>query len=91
VGFHEGEMIEDPDAVLASGFYEKWLKAGGSAPPFDQCIGYKKPLFLGGADDLGNLELSNLDVYWSVSSQLIRQVRGLPPGTRIGSVRLEGE
>ncbi|WP_202385393.1 hypothetical protein [Altericroceibacterium endophyticum] len=40
-------------------------------------------MFLGGVDDLENLELSDLDVYWHLSAQIIRQARGLPPGTSV--------
>jgi hypothetical protein len=35
----------------------------GGEPNYDQCVGYKKPLFLAGVDDVENIELSDLDVY----------------------------
>lgn len=81
--FHDEELIEYKDAALASDFHQRWLNSGGDAPEYGQCIGYKKPLFLGGADELGNLELSDLDVYWHLMGQLITKYRGLPPGTPI--------
>ncbi|MCP2517553.1 MAG: T6SS immunity protein Tdi1 domain-containing protein [Achromobacter mucicolens] len=49
---------------------------------------YGIPLFLGGQDEVSNLELSDLDVYWHLLSQLIRQTRGLPAGTPIGPITL---
>jgi hypothetical protein len=82
--FHDEELIEYKDAALASDFHRRWLAGGGSAPKYDQCVGYKKPLFLGGADALGNLELSDIDVYWHVIGQLVAKAKGLPPGTPIG-------
>jgi len=73
--FHERELIEEPDAAVAYAFFEQWLAAGGSRPNYDQCVGYRQPLFLGGADEVSNLELSDLDVYWTVSAQLLAQIR----------------
>jgi len=81
--FHESGLIEFGEAALSIGFYEKWRAAGGTAPAYDQCIGYRKPLFLSGVDEVGNLELSDLDVYWHIMGQLLQQTRGLPPGTQV--------
>jgi Domain of unknown function (DUF1851) len=84
--FHEEVLIEDGEAALAISFHEKWLAAGGEAPNYTQCVGYQKPLFLGGADEIWNVELSDLDVYWHVVGQLVRKTRDLPPGTPIRAV-----
>ena len=79
--FHTKELIEFTDAALAENFYKQWLASDGDAPGYGQCIGYKLPLFLGGADKIGNLEVSDIDVYWHLFGQLIREARRLPPGT----------
>jgi hypothetical protein len=84
--FHEEVLIDDGEAALAISGHEKWLAGGGAAPNYKQCVGYRKPLFLGGADELWNMELSDLDVYWHVVGQLVRETRGLPPGTPIRAV-----
>lgn len=81
--FHDDELIEFGEAALGISFYEKWRASGGDAPAYDQCIGYQRPLFLGGVDEIENLEISDLDVYWHITGQLIQQTRGLPPGTRV--------
>lgn len=81
--FHTDELLEYGEAALAISFHEAWLAAGGSAPRLDQCVGYRKPLFLGGADDFDNLELSDLDVYWHLFGQIIQQTRRLPTGTAV--------
>jgi len=86
--FHEVELVQEPEAALAKELFDGWTALGGPAPGVGQCIGYKKPLFLGGADEVGNLEVSDLDVYWTISAQLIRQVRGLPKGTKINRVTI---
>jgi hypothetical protein len=73
--FHDHELIEYGDAALAIDFHKRWLASGGVAPAYAQCVGYKKPLFLGGVDELENLELSDLDVYWHVAGQLIAKTK----------------
>jgi hypothetical protein len=83
VDFHNAELIDYHDAALASTFFKKWQAAGNPAPKFEQCVGYKRPLFLGGKDTVENLELSDLDVYWHLMGQLIRQAKGLPAGTAV--------
>jgi len=83
VTFHENELINNSEAALGVSFHKQWLATGGAAPKYDQCIGYQRPLFLGGEDVVENLELSDLDVYWTLSGQMIQQTRGLPPGTRV--------
>lgn len=87
--FHSGELVEQSDAVAAVNFFGQWLAAGGDKPGYGQCIGYKKPLFLGAADGIDNLELIDFEVYWSVAGQILAQLRGLPAGTKIGSVSIQ--
>lgn len=68
---------------MASDGYAMLRDAGGAQPAHAQCIGSKKPLFLGGEDTIENLESLDLDVYWHIMGQVIAKVRGLPPGTPI--------
>ncbi|UVW28435.1 DUF1851 domain-containing protein [Massilia sp. H6] len=89
ISFHEGELIQYREAALAESFYREWLENGGAAPTITQCIGYRTPLFLGGSDTLGNLELSDMDVYWTISAQLIQKTRSLPIGTVLPRISIE--
>lgn len=73
--FEASELVDNPDAALAWGFYREWRDAGGAAPGPGQCIAYRQPLFLGGEDTLGNLELADMAVYWSLTAQMIGQIR----------------
>jgi hypothetical protein len=86
--FHNAELIDYREAALAESFFYAWLNAGGSSPAPKQCVGYRKPLFLGGADTVSNLELTDLNVYWELAVQLLRQIRDLPVGTVISDVRI---
>ena len=74
--FHDDELVEHPDAAIASGFFAAWSRTNSDASPLlrNQCVGYKVPLFLGGDDTTENLEVSDIDVYWTVCGQLRGQV-----------------
>ena len=87
--FHNVELISYTNEALASEFYHAWRTAGGRPPSREECIGYKRPLFLGGKDDIQNLEITNIEVYWSLSAQMIHQTRGMAPGTKIRNINIE--
>lgn len=72
--FINNEIPFNTDACLASQFYKKWLYNVGKPTKYGRCISYKVPLFMGGQDDITNEE-SDMDVYWSILSQLIIKLR----------------
>ena len=72
--FHDHELVYSSSAALETELYGEWLSAGGAPPSYSQCVGYQVPLFLGGADEVGNLELPDLDVYWHIIGQVLEQV-----------------
>jgi hypothetical protein len=86
--FHE-QLDELREPALAGSFFASWARANPDLLPLavTQCAGYKVPLFLGGKDTLENLEVIDLEVYWSMSGQLRQGTHTLPPGTSIGQVR----
>lgn len=65
--FHRTELPEYAADALAGNFHDEWLASGGAIPAPDQCVGYRVPPLLGGQDELSNLEIIDLDVYWSLS------------------------
>lgn len=75
--FHD-QLDELREPALAASFFASWAQANPDQLPLDvtQCVGYKVPLFLGGKDTLENLEVIDLDVYWSLSGQLRGGARG---------------
>lgn len=87
--FHDVELAEYRNDSVASDFFTAWKESGGSAPGLNECIGYNVPLFLGGEDVVENLEMQDLDVYWSICSQLLEQTRDLPDGTSIGESSID--
>jgi len=86
--FHEQELVGYRNEALAAEFFQAWRASGGNTPAFEQCVGYKKPLFLGGSDTIENLEVIDMDVYWSVFEQLPSKVRDLPECTRLGNIQV---
>lgn len=86
--FHE-QLDELREPALAGSFFASWAKVNPGLLPLDvtRCVGYKVPLFLGGKDAVENLEVIDLEVYWSMSGQLRAGTQVLPPGTSIGQVR----
>ena len=89
VNFHEDELINYTNEALASDFHDQWLKEGGLIPENNECIGYKVPLFLGGDDEISNLERIDMQLYWSLCAQLFKQTINLPNGTKINDIKLQ--
>ncbi|MFI2362996.1 T6SS immunity protein Tdi1 domain-containing protein [Promicromonospora sp. NPDC019610] len=86
--FHEEELIDFADAALARNFFQEWIAMQPDVEPLshDKCVGYRVPLFLGGKDVVENLEVSDIDVYWSICGQLRNGTRNLPPGTSVNEI-----
>ena len=74
--FHEVELIQEADAALAEPFYREWRAWSGDDVPLglDECVGYRVPLFLGGKDEVDNLERTDAEVYWSLTGQMRQQI-----------------
>lgn len=86
--FHDDALFRYRDSCLFPDWFAGWLASGGAAPAFTECVGYKRPLFLGGEDDMPNLELTDIDVYWSLMGQLLIATRHLPDGSPVPHLKL---
>jgi hypothetical protein len=64
VEFHDDELVDYGDEILATGLRQAWLDGGGALPAAGQCVGYRVPLFAGGADEVANLEIVDLAAAW---------------------------
>lgn len=60
----------------------------GMEPGTDECLSYKHPPVLGGCIEPENFEVCDIAVHFSIAGQVHRQVKDLPPGTKIGRVHL---
>jgi hypothetical protein len=54
-----------------------------------QCYSYKKPPILGGEIEPANFEPADLAVHFSLLGQIHRQVKDLPPGTKINQIKIK--
>jgi Domain of unknown function (DUF1851)/SMI1 / KNR4 family (SUKH-1) len=89
--FHDEELPQHTDAALGDDFFARWASTHAADLPLrhHRCVGYKVPLFLGGVDDVENLELVDLEVYWSLVGQLRLGAKDIPMKTTIGEVSIE--
>lgn len=69
--FHNFILIEYIEASLEKETFEEYQKHNPADIPlaFNEAISYKHPLFLGGSEEISNMEKTDMDVYWSISSQ----------------------
>ncbi|MFE4542366.1 T6SS immunity protein Tdi1 domain-containing protein [Arthrobacter sp. NPDC056727] len=84
--FHDQALEEYRDACLAPATFEDWITQTDRDLDFSECAGYKVPLFLGGKDELGNLEVSDMAVYWSIMGDLRKATQHLAPGTPVSGI-----
>jgi len=87
--FHEIEVVDFQNESLAVDFFKLWIeRQNGKTLSHGECAGYKVPLFLGGKDEISNLEIMDMEVYWNICSQLLQKVRHLPPGASISQIQI---
>jgi hypothetical protein len=84
--FHEKLLIEEPNAAVAKRLFVEWIRKDRRPLESRECVGYRVPLFLGGADELENLERMDVEVYWSLTEQLLEKSRNLPMGTELNEI-----
>ena len=71
--FHDETIALSPEDCIASEAYEEWREANNNyALPYNECAGYKVPLFLNGDDEIENMEASDMEVYWTIMSSMIQ-------------------
>jgi hypothetical protein len=83
---HDSEIVGEwflPEVVEAN------IQMGMTLGP-KQCYGMKTPAFLSGQLEPDNIEPIDTCVYYSVTGQLLNQVKDLPPGTPIKNIKISG-
>lgn len=85
--FHNEDLI---DGLLGEELFSKVAAFNNIREiSFNECLGYKRPLFLGGKDTIENYEKQDLEVYWHITNQLYKKTRDLPEGTTIRNIKIE--
>jgi len=73
-----GQTISDSEEhneVFLLLFFKEWLADGNQPPKYGECLGYVRPLFFGGKDVNENMEIIDMDVYWTVTGAIINKIR----------------
>ncbi|RPE08306.1 DUF1851 domain-containing protein [Chitinophaga lutea] len=90
VPLHNEDFADDTDEMLAVNMFDRILAHNKmSSLNYDQCLGFKIPLFLGGEDSIGNYEAQDMEVYWHINGEIVKKTKDLPDGTIIGKVEIE--
>lgn len=85
--FHNSDLVRDRDNTVAERLFHEALKYLGLLKiQYQECLGYKIPLFLSGEDKVTNYEVIDVEVSWEFQLQIYAQTRDLKPGTKIGDV-----
>ena len=71
VDFHDDDLVEYADDILALDLFAAWLDAGGSMPGADACVGYRVPPRVGGPERAENLELVPFERAWRVAADAL--------------------
>lgn len=87
--FHDRGLDDYFDACLAPDFFADWMATRKQDLEFNECAGYKVPLFLGGEDAVPNLEVSDIEVYWSLMGDLRLATRHLAPGSSVSEIDIQ--
>ena len=87
---HDDDFVNDTDVMLSDDVFRDTIKSLNiTSISYNECIGYKLPLFLGGADTISNYEKVDIEVYWSIQCQLFKKVMDIDNGTNIKSFGVE--
>ncbi len=89
ITFINNELVDYPEETLAKSFFQEWKAENPAALAHNECVGFKVPLFLGGEEEIDNLEVSDLAVYWHLCGELLSQIDDLDDGTDIGEISID--
>ena len=83
-------IIEHKEGILNLDQFIDWQNTTGAKQiDFDECVGFTTPLMLGGEDEIWNLEVQDLEVYWELNYQLYLKIYDLPEGSLIGKIDID--
>jgi hypothetical protein len=86
--FHNNDLIYEKEEVLSEQLFDQVLDEFSLKKlAYTECVTHKTPLFLGGKDNVSNYEVSDLEVCWEMQFQIYRQIKDLPEGTKINSIK----
>lgn len=76
VSFHNEILISQKIPALESVMFDDFLQRKKlSSIARNECGALVKPFFLGGNFSIDNMELMDMDVYWTLSSQMLSKIK----------------
>lgn len=85
--FHNTALVAHYDEALEVPLFGRFLAASGKRCLERQaCAGMGVPLFLGGEYGVDNMQLTDVEVDWHITTQLLCQTRELEPGAVVSRV-----
>jgi hypothetical protein len=87
------EKLHDPE-IVAKWFLPEVVETNmaiGMTLGAKECYGMGIPAFLSGKLEPDNIEPIDVYVYYSVTGQLLNQVKDLPPGTKIDKIKVSSD
>ena len=85
--FNEELVVYRDDTLVTDDFKIVIKKFNIDFLPPDKCIGYKKLLFLGGGDNLENIEIIDMDIYWDLNYQIFSKINKMEEGSIIDKIK----
>lgn len=89
ITFHNTEAVEYPDDTLGRAGFQEWKASNPTAIQHSECVGYEVSPFLGGEDDMENMEVSDLSVYWHLCGEIRSQIEDLDDGDEISDISID--
>ncbi|QDU32796.1 hypothetical protein KS4_08320 [Poriferisphaera corsica] len=91
ISFHSQALIDHQDDALAYPFFTEWYSTYNQHFNYQQCVGYKTPLFLGGSDTIDNLEITDFQLYVDLCSQLLHKTTSIKNGQRVNDIIIKSD
>lgn len=82
-------LVEQREEVLALDFFREWLDVAGRPLRPTECVGLRVPRFLGGRDEVANLEITSVRVYLDLTGQLASQTATFKSGQSVTGVDIQ--
>lgn len=89
ISFFEQGLIEYTNDILAEDFFNSWKDKSKIKLNCQKCVAYKTLPILGGEDEIDNLELVDANWSFEMNTLLVKKVRNLDEGEKIGKVEIE--
>lgn len=75
IQFHNDSMVNMTDATVDEERFLEWMEQTKTPLAHDQCVGYNRPIFMGGDADFSNMDVTDIEVHITICGQLWREIQ----------------